>query len=182
MEQKNINPSSMLLSPLYDFNFEFNSNLSLIGFYNYCPELPYTNKLIVLYEVINKKGADNILFPFLFKKEFILNDSYLIVLLNIPKKYTYDYELLIEGDFDNISMDCKYKILNASNNASIKYFLQEILSNSVNLSLKQNSINCFKFGIKDMLKLTELQNKSRSDNATAFLFIFINFPGNEVFI
>ena len=72
MEQKNINPSSMLLSPLYDFNFEFNSNLSLIGFYNYCPELPYTNKLIVLYEVINKKGTVYNLLPFYLLKHKVL--------------------------------------------------------------------------------------------------------------
>lgn len=174
MEQNYIKNSTFrLLLPLYDFDFVINNEyLFFIKAFNYCPQFPYNLKLLLLYKVTNKKGAEKILFPYLFKKEYLtINDElYLIVIVNIPSNFERNYEDIINNNFSNVDWDCKNRILFSKFNSDLDYaLLHEILMETPNVSIKQTSKNVFKFSLNDMLDLDNI--KSHSKNVVAFLLL-----------
>lgn len=156
MEQKSIyNNTLRYLLPLYDYNFILNDSvIEYMGAYSYCPHIPLLDKLIVLYKVKNSVEARNKTFPNLYLKQFFEKEDnlFMVIVLNQPDEYKYDWEHIINAEFGDISWKCKNRILNSSINKDNKKFISEIFCNFTNHSISQRSMNNMHiFGINEML-------------------------------
>lgn len=154
MERKVCNCTVNFLLPLYDFDYYIENNvIDFVGAYSYCPYYPYPNTITILYEVKDKVLADKIAFPDLFIKEYVIIDDeeMLLLVLNRPKQFEYEFNLILDSNFKELSWECKNKIIDSKIHKNDYKLIIESLGQFYNRTLRQNSYKADKFGTKDIL-------------------------------
>jgi hypothetical protein len=142
------------LLPLYSFNYIISNDvIQFVGAYSYCPYIPLLDKLFILYRIIDKEKSERLDLPNTFKKEIVTisNETMLIVVLNKPDTFYYDWECLVNGEFDNISYECQKRILNSDINKYNKKLIYETFHSFTNRTIRQSSINKEYVGFNEML-------------------------------
>lgn len=142
------------LLPLYSFNYIISNDvIQFVGAYSYCPYIPLLDKLFILYRIIDKEKSERLDLPNTFKKEIVTisNETMLIVVLNKPDTFYYDWECLVNGEFDNISYECQKRILNSDINKYNKKLIYETFHSFTNRTIRQSSINKERVGFNEML-------------------------------
>lgn len=142
------------LLPLYNFDYIISDNvIQFVGAYNYCPYFPFLDKLFILYKIQDEDKLEKINLPNIFKKEIVTisNETMLIVILNKPETFNYDWEYLINGEFDEVSYECQKRILNSDINKYSKKLIYETFHGFVNRTIRQSSINKECIGFNEML-------------------------------
>lgn len=142
------------LLPLYSFNYIISNDvIQFVGAYSYCPYIPLLDKLFILYRIIDKEKSERLDLPNTFKKEIVTisNETMLIVVLNKPDTFYYDWEYLVNGEFDNISYECQKRILNSDINKYNKKLIYETFHSFTNRTIRQSSINKERVGFNEML-------------------------------
>lgn len=154
MAQNCYNNVVKYLLPLYSFNYIISNDvIQFVGAYSYCPYIPLLDKLFILYRIIDKEKSERLDLPNTFKKEIVTisNETMLIVVLNKPDTFCYDWECLVNGEFDNISYECQKRILNSDINKYNKKLIYETFHSFTNRTIRQSSINKEYVGFNEML-------------------------------